>query len=217
MPVGTGTLINFLLVLLGSYLGIKFGSFIPNRVREAIVHAVALFTILLGIHLIIDHKAQMIKVFSLLMVGTFLGYSLRLEERLETLVSNSKNFVGAFVTASAIFSIGPMTLMGCILEATKGDSSLLISKGFMDGITSVFLASLMGKGVMASSIFVLLYQGSITALAYFFGEFLNQSSLSNAMFIGGGILIVIGFQMLGMMKEIKTLNIFPAFLIAIFV
>ncbi len=217
MPVGTGTAVNFILVLIGSYLGIRFGSFIPDRIREAIVHSIAIFTILLGIHLIIDHKAQMIKVFSILIVGTFLGYTLKIQERLETLVSNSKNFVSAFLTASALFSIGPMTLMGCILEATKGDSSLLISKSLMDGTTSVFLASLMGKGVMASSFFVLFYQGFITALAYFFGDFLNPSSLSNAMFIGGGILIVIGFQILGMLKEVRTLNIFPTFLIAIFV
>ncbi len=214
---GLGTLVNFLLVLIGSYVGLKGRRFLPERLSKPIIHTIALFTLILGIHLIMENKPQMLKVFFILLIGTLLGYMLELEERLERISTDGKDFASAFVISSAIFSIGPMTLLGCILEATKGDSSLLISKAIMDGLTSIFLASSLGKGVMASSVFILLYQGSITALAYFFGDFLDPQSTQNAMFIGGGILLVIGFQMLGLLREVKPLNVFPSLVIVLFV
>ncbi len=214
---GLGTLVNFLLVLVGSYVGLIGIRLIPQRLSTPIIHAIALFTIILGIHLVIENKPQTLKVFFILLLGTSLGYLLGLEERLESLSSDGKEFARAFVISSALFSIGPMTLLGCILEATKGDSSLLISKAIMDGFTAIFLASSLGKGVMASSLFILSYQGSITALAYFFGDFLDHQSMQNALFIGGGILLVIGFQMLGVLREVRLMNVFPSLVIALFV
>ena len=214
---GLGTAVNVVLILLGSLVGLKGREYIPPNLIRGMLHAEALFTILLGINLVLENKPQTLKVFFILLVGTSVGYLFRLEERLEGLMPEGKDFVRAFVASSALFGIGPMTLLGCILEGAKGDSTLLILKALMDGLSSIILSSTLGKGVMLSAGFILIYQGSITFLAYFFGEFLEPQSIKNAMFIGGGILFFIGLQLAGISREIKLLNVFPALIIALFV
>lgn len=213
---GFGTLVNVGLVLIGSYLGIKGARFINPKLRTGIIHGIGLFTLILGARLIVDNRPETLKVFLILLFGTAIGYIIDLEGRIENLSKGRSEVARGFMTASILFTVGPMTLLGCILEGTKGDSSLILSKATMDGLSSVILASALGSGVMLSSIFVLLFQGSITLLAFFFGEFLEPQAMANSLFIGGGIMILIALKLWGLLGEVKSVNFLVPLVIALF-
>ncbi len=213
---GFGTLVNFLLILAGSYLGIKGSSYINPKLREGVIHGIGFFTLLLGLKLILENEPQTLKVFLILLMGTAAGYVLDLEGRVESLSRGGEAFTRAFVTSSVLFTVGPMTLLGCILEGTKGDSSLILSKAAMDGFSSIILASSLGKGVVFSSLFVLLFQGSITMLAYLFGDFIDKQSMANSLFIGGGIMVVISFKLWGLLRDIKSVNLLVPLVVSLF-
>ncbi|NPA40674.1 MAG: DUF554 domain-containing protein [Aquificae bacterium] len=214
---GFGTVVNFLLVLLGSYLGLKGARFINPKLREGVIHGIGLFTLLLGVKLMVENKPETLKVFFILLIGTAIGYLIDLEGRIESLSGSGKDFTNAFVTSSVLFTVGPMTLLGCILEGTKGDSSLILSKATMDGFSSIILASSLGKGVLFSAFFVLVFQGSITMLAYFFGEFIDPQSMANSLFIGGGIMVVIAFKLWGLLKEVRSVNLLVPLIASLFI
>ncbi|MFN7065028.1 MAG: DUF554 domain-containing protein [Aquificaceae bacterium] len=213
---GFGTVVNALLVLTGSLLGLRLAKFIPNRVKVSILWGIGLFTLLLGVRLISENKPELLKAFLLILFGTLLGSILRLEDRVEGLSQGPSDLTRGFLSASLLFTVGPMTLMGCILEGAKGDSSLILSKAFMDGFSSIILSSSLGKGVLFSSFYVLFFQGSITLLAYFYGPFLSERSLSNTLFIGGGLMIFTSLRILGPLKDIKLLNLMPSLILALF-
>ncbi len=214
---GFGTLVNTVLVLLGSYIGLKGARYINPRLREGIVHAIGLFTLLLGVKLILENKPETLKVFILLLIGGALGYLIDIEGKIESFSKGGKDFTEAFVASSVLFTVGPMTLLGCILEGAKGDSSLILSKATMDGFSSIILASSLGRGVMFSAFFVLVFQGSITLLAYTFGEFLDKQAMSNSLFIGGGLMVVIALKLWGLLGEVKSVNLTLPMVLALFV
>jgi len=165
----------------------------------------------------VENKPETLKVFFILLIGTAIGYLIDLEGRIESLSGSGKDFTNAFVTSSVLFTVGPMTLLGCILEGTKGDSSLILSKATMDGFSSIILASSLGKGVLFSAFFVLVFQGSITMLAYFFGEFIDPQSMANSLFIGGGIMVVIAFKLWGLLKEVRSVNLLVPLIASLFI
>ncbi len=211
-----GTLVNAGLVLAGSSVGLLISKNLPERLKTSVMQGIGLFTLLLGIRLISENKPELLKVFFLLIIGSLIGAFLKLEERIDALTSMQANLAKGFVSASLLFTVGPMTLMGCVLEGAKGDSSLILSKAFMDGASSIILASSLGKGVAFSALYVLLFQGSITLLAYFYGEFLREQSVSNALFIGGGLMVLTALKIFDLLKGIKVLNLMPALVLSLF-
>lgn len=214
---GYGTLLNALLILLGSLVGLRLSSLLPQKYRLAVMHAIALFTLLIGVNLVSENKPELLKVFFNLIMGATVGHLLSLEERLEKLTLSSGELSRGFVSSSLLFTVGPMTLMGCILEGAKGDSSIILSKAIMDGFSSLILSSSMGKGVVFSSLYVLIFQGTITLLAFLFGDFLNEQALSNTLFLGGGLMILVALKMLNLLGEFSVLNLLPALLLTLFI
>lgn len=212
-----GTLVNAGLVFAGSLVGLRFAHLIPNRLKSTVMHGIGLFTLLLGVKLLSENKPELLKVFFLIVVGSLLGSLLRLEERLEGVAQRSSELSKGFVSASLLFTVGPITLMGCILEGARGDSSLIVSKALMDGFSSILLSSSLGRGVLLSAFYVLLFQGFITLLAYFYGEFLSQQSIANTLFVGGGLMVLTALKLLDVLKDVKLLNFMPALLFALFV
>ncbi len=214
---GFGTLVNFILVIIGSILGLKGARFINPKLREGVIHGIGLFTFLLGVKLILENKPETLKVFFIILFGTAIGYLLDLEGKVESISRDGKDFTNAFVTSSVLFTVGPMTLLGCILEGTKGDSSLILSKATMDGFSSIILSSSLGRGVLFSAFFILFFQGSITFLAFFFGDILHQQAMANSLFIGGGIMIVIALKLWGLIKEVKSINLLIPLVASLFI
>ncbi len=211
-----GTLVNAGLVLVGASVGLLISRSVPERLKTSVLQGIGLFTLLLGLKLISENKPELLKVFFLLVLGSVIGGFLKLEERIEGLTNTQSDLAKGFVSASLLFTVGPMTLMGCILEGAKGDSSLILSKAFMDGFSSIVLASSIGKGVVFSAFYVLLFQGSITLLAYFYGEFLREQSMANALFIGGGLMVLTALKIFDLLKKVKVLNLMPALVLSLF-
>lgn len=208
-----GTITNTVLVLIGSLIGMLLQKGIPENIKQIIMSGLGIFTCILGIKMGIQMETPIIVIVSLVL-GGISGEILKIEESIELIgekfkkiirFSESGRFSQGFVTASILFSVGPMTILGCIQDGLLHKPELLITKSIMDGISAIILTSTLGIGVLFSAIVVLLFQGSITILAGqldFLGE---PYYLNDFTGIGGMLVFGIGIRLLGI-KDIKVGN-----------
>ncbi|MGB9794981.1 DUF554 domain-containing protein [Caldisericum exile] len=211
-----GTIINVITVLVGSTLGLIIGEKFPERVKKIVIQSIGLFTMLIGITMIIK-STKFIEIFLSLILGSITGELLRIDERLEGLMEkvkskispNSPHFVEGFITATLVFCVGAMTVVGSIQEGLTGDATLLITKSIMDGITSLTLASGLGIGVMFSAISVFLIQGSLTLLGSKLLFLMQDVYINNFTGLGGVLILAIGIELLNI-EKIKILNMLPS-------
>ncbi|MGB9770241.1 MULTISPECIES: DUF554 domain-containing protein [Caldisericum] len=211
-----GTIINVITVLVGSTLGLIIGERFPERVKKIVIQSIGLFTMLIGITMIIK-STKFIEIFLSLILGSITGELLRIDERLEGLMEkvkskispNSPHFVEGFITATLVFCVGAMTVVGSIQEGLTGDATLLITKSIMDGITSLTLASGLGIGVMFSAISVFLIQGSLTLLGSKLLFLMQDVYINNFTGLGGVLILAIGIELLNI-EKIKILNMLPS-------
>jgi uncharacterized membrane protein YqgA involved in biofilm formation len=172
-----GTIINICAVLLGGTLGTLLGSRLPKRMQETILHGLGLVTLLLGISLAIK-TSNILVVMGSILLGALLGEWWQIDRGLERLsewlrallarkasAGSLGHFTEAFITASLVFCVGPMTLLGSIQDGLTGDFSLLAIKSLLDGFAALVFASSLGVGVLFSGVVILVYQGAVTLLA----------------------------------------------------
>ena len=182
-----GTLLNIATVLLGGTLGLLFGARLPERVRKTVIAGLGLFTLAFGVYNFLKTQNPLIVLGSLL-AGALLGEWWKIEDGLQSIGrwlearfggkeaaspendpagsgNSSKNFVRGFLTASLVFCVGPMTILGSIQDGLKGDYSLLAIKSVLDGFAALAFASTLGVGVLFSVIVILFFQGGISLLA----------------------------------------------------
>lgn len=222
----TGTIINIITVIIGSILGMLFGSKLPERIRETVLTVLGLFTLVLGVQLFFKTNNSIV-VLAALLVGTILGEWWGIEERLENLGDFLKarfssafsrqdhsRFVEGFLTASLLFTIGPMAILGSIQDGLTGDYSLLATKAIMDGFAALAFASTMGVGVLFSAIIVLAFQGGITLLAIQVQNLTTLSMINEMSAAGGVILIGIALSNILNIVKVRTGNFLPALFIA---
>jgi uncharacterized membrane protein YqgA involved in biofilm formation len=211
-----GTIVNAVTVIIGSSIGMVLGGRMSERLKEIALQAIGLFTILIGITMVTKSQ-NYIDIFIALILGGVTGEALRLDTRLENLMENVKkrispnspHFVEGFVTATLVFCVGAMTVVGSIQEGLTGDATLLYTKSVMDGITSLTLASGLGIGVMMSAISVLVIQGGLTLLGSHLQFLTQQIYMNNLTGLGGILIVAIGFELLAI-KKIKVLNLLPS-------
>ena len=211
-----GTIINVITVLIGSSLGLLIGGKFPERIKKIVIQSIGLFTILIGVTMIIK-STKFIEIFLSLILGSITGELLRLDKRLEGLMEkvkskispNSPHFVEGFITATLVFCVGAMTVVGSIQEGLTGDATLLITKSVMDGITSLTLASGLGIGVMLSAVSVFVIQGSLTLLGSKLLFLTQDVYLNNLNGLGGVLILAIGIELVDIQK-IKILNMLPS-------
>jgi len=211
-----GTIINVITVLTGSSLGLLIGGKFPERIKHIVIQSIGLFTILIGVTMIIK-STKFIEIFLSLILGSITGELLRFDERLENLMEkvkskvspNSPHFVEGFITATLVFCVGAMTVVGSIQEGLTGDATLLITKSVMDGITSLTLASGLGIGVMFSAVSVFVIQGGLTLLGSKLIFLTQDIYLNNLNGLGGVLILAIGIELLNIQK-IKILNMLPS-------
>lgn len=211
-----GTIINTITVLIGSSLGLLVGNRFPERVKHIVIQAIGLFTILIGITMV-TKSTKFIEIFISLILGSITGEMLHLEDGLNILMEkvkkrvspNSPHFVEGFITATLVFCVGAMTVVGSIQEGLTGDATLLITKSIMDGVTSLTLASGLGIGVMFSAISVFLIQGGLTLLGAQLTFLTSDLYINNFDGLGGILIVAIGIQLLDI-KKIKVLNMIPS-------
>src|SRR5690606_9683393 len=171
----TGTILNAITVLIGGILGTFLAHRFPERMQETIFAALGLFTMVLGIDSALVSENVLVVLGSLL-VGALIGEALRLEDRLEALgawlqrrlsadTGETSRFVEAFVTASIVFCVGPLTIQGAIEDGLTGDYTKLAVKSMLDGFAALAFAATLGPGVLASIVVILGFQGGIAMLA----------------------------------------------------
>lgn len=218
-----GYLINTFTVLIGSGLGLLIGAKLPEKIRKIILSGLGLSTIIIGTKMALETRELLLVVGSLIL-GGILGQVMGIEEWLEGMGerlkvkvgSSSGTFVLGFVTASLLFCIGPMTIVGSLEDGYAGIADLIYLKSVMDGAAAVALTASMGIGVIFSALTVLIFQGALTYLGMAMGDFITAAVLNELSATGGILILGIGFNILGVAK-IRVGNFLPAlFLAALF-
>ena len=165
----TGTLINVGAIILGSVIGILLNKGLPKNINSIIFQALGLFSVFLGISLAFETNNNFLIICMALIIGGVLGEVFKLSIKTENLsdllkrqINNSNpKFTEGLITATMIFSVGSMAIIGPLNEALKGDATLVLTKSMMDSVTSIALSAAFGRGVIFSAIPVLLIQGGI--------------------------------------------------------
>lgn len=220
------TFINAGLILLGSILGLLFKRFISDRFTSVVTHALALCVMSIGISMAIK-TADTLCVIICMVLGTLLGELLNIEKRLDgageflrrRLIKNedgNSRFTEGFVNAALLFCVGAMAISGSIEAGLNHNYSIIVSKGVIDGVSSITFAATMGIGVMFSVIPLIVYQGAITLLAAVVGPYLPAEVITEMTAVGGIAIMGIAINMLGIPNlKIKVGNMLPAIFLPI--
>jgi uncharacterized protein len=214
-----GTIVNCLAIIAGSLVGLLFKNGIPDRYNQTVMQAVGLAVLLVGLKTAIVSDDLLVIIISLAM-GALLGEWIGIEDRLERLGNflekkfskGSGGFAQGFVTASLIYCVGSMAIVGSLESGLSGNHATLFAKSCLDGIVSIILSSSLGLGVLFSAVPVLLYQGSITLLASVLKPLLVPAVIAQMSGVGGLLILGIGMNMLRE-KKIKVGNMLPAIFI----
>lgn len=218
-----GTIVNTVAIIIGGMLGLMFGHALPDKIKNTVIQGIGLAVLLIGVSMAIQTKNTLVVIASLVIggiVGELIDVETRLEQFgqfLEKKLANGDEgagFTKAFVTASLIYCVGAMAIMGALESGLNGNHTILYAKSMLDGVTAVVFASSMGVGVIASAIPVLIYQGLLTLSAGLLQGVLSSGMIAEMSATGGLLIIGIGLNILEI-KEIKVGNLLPGLFIAI--
>lgn len=214
-----GTIVNAGAIVIGGLIGLLFHKGIAEKYQQTIFQGVGLAVLLIGWKSALAVDNLLIVIVSMV-VGAVLGEGIDIEGTLEKLgtileervaagSSRTGSFARGFVTASLVYCVGSMAIVGSLESGLTGNHQTLYAKSVLDGVISVVFASAMGLGVLFSSIAVFLYQGLITLAAVFLKPFLTAATVAQMTSVGGLLIVAIGINMLGMAK-IRVGNLVPA-------
>ncbi len=214
-----GTIVNSLSIVAGSLIGLFFRGSIPDKYSKTVMHGMGLSVILIGIKTAIQTEAILVVIVSVA-IGSFLGELLRIEDRLDflgrwigsRLAKQSRGISEGFVSASLIFCVGAMAIVGSMESGLTGNHQTLFAKSVLDGLTSVVFASTLGVGVIFSAVSVFVYQGAITLTASSIKHLLLPEVVSQMSGVGGLLILAIGIGLLEI-RKIKIGNMLPAIFI----
>lgn len=218
----TGVLVNVLTVLLGSGAGLLLKKGIPEKVSKAVMTAIGLCTVYIGIDGALEGGNTVVLIVSMAL-GTIAGTLIDIDGKIERLGlfiekkapgkdGGKLNIAQGFMTGSLLFCIGAMTVVGSLNAGLNGDNKLLYTKAVLDLISSCMLASSLGAGVMFASLFVLVYQGGLVLLAGLLQNVLTDTALVAELTCAGSVMIIgLGLNILGVTK-LRVANYLPALL-----
>ena len=214
-----GTLINTVAILVGTALGLLLRKGIPERLRETVVQGQGLCVILIGLSGALKTGDTLCMIICMV-AGALIGAAINIEKRLNDLgtflerkVTRGQGETGSvakgFVSASLLFCVGAMAIVGAMDSGLRGDHSTLIAKSALDGISAIFFASSLGIGVGLSAFAVLIYQGAIALLAMWIEPLLTEAVITEMSAVGGLLIAGIGLNMI-YDKHIPVGNLLPA-------
>ncbi len=220
----TGTIVNSILVIIGGAIGAILKKNVPKKLGDAVMTGLALCVFGIGIDGALHGENALITIISMA-VGGLIGELIdidrhvkKLGDRLEEKFSRGNSEKGSlsrgFVSATLLFCVGAMSIMGSLSSGLSNDHSTQIAKGLIDGIAGLVLASTMGWGVCLSAISVIVYQGLITLFAGTLAPVLSTAVVNEMTCVGSLLICGIAFNMLGITK-IKLINYAPAIFIPI--
>lgn len=223
MPL-LGTIVNVLAIAVGTLVGLLLKKGLSERYKNIVVQGIGLAVIFAGsagaVHGLLDPESEPILFIISLVMGGLLGEWINVEKRLRDLgdlihkqfQASGHNIAEGFVSASLIFCVGTMAIMGSLNSGLRGDHNMLYAKAVLDGVTSIVLASTLGAGVLFSGVAVFLYQGLIVLFAHRIGPYLSDAIIREISIVGGILIAAIGISIL-QIKDIKTGNLLPAIVI----
>lgn len=216
--------VNMIVIILGGLLGVMLGGRLKEVHTETIVKALGICTMVIGITSSIETSNILIVIISLV-IGTIIGELLKIEQRLDTLGDWLKSkvakkdggrFTEGFVTASLLFCVGSMAIMGSFDAGLRGDYNTIFAKSALDCVMAVTFAATMGVGVLFSGGTVLIYQGALTLLAGLVEPFLSAAVVTEMSAVGGIMLIGTGMNILDLPKKrIRVGNMLPAMIMPV--
>lgn len=219
-----GTIVNTIAVIIGAGIGMLLKKGIPEKLSDTMMKGLGLCTLFLGISGSLDGQNSLILIISIV-VGALIGEGIDLDARLNQLgkwlenrfksKDGSKVSVAeGFVSASLLFCVGAMTIVGSLQSGLQGNHEMLFNKSMLDFVAAIIFASTMGVGVMLSAAFVLVYQGAITLLAQWVAPVLSDVVIAEMNCVGSVIIMGLALNMLGITK-LKVMNYVPAIFIPI--
>ena len=218
----SGTLFNAATVLVGGVLGTVLGDRLPARIREQVIRGVGLFTLAMGAKFALD-TGNLLYLLGSILVGGILGSFAGIDRRLNALgdalqlrfapPGRTSTVSEAFVTASIVFCVGPLTFIGSIQNGLTGDAGLLTIKSVLDGFTAIALAATLGWGVLLTTGVILVYQGGLALGAASLAGFLSDPQLREMNAVGGLLILGVGLKLLGI-RDVKVADFLPAILVA---
>ncbi|QLA16469.1 DUF554 domain-containing protein [Desulfolutivibrio sulfoxidireducens] len=219
--IPVGSLTNAAAILAGGVVGLLLHGKFPERVRTIVFQALGLCVAVIGLQMALKMSEPLVVIFSLIL-GAVAGELVDIETRLEHLgdrvkaLARSKNtlFTDGFVTASLIYCVGSMAILGSFDEGLRGDPTILLTKAMLDGFASVALASTYGAGVLFSCVPVFCYQYGLTLVAGAFQGFFTEALMAQITAVGGLLILGIGINLFGVVK-IKISNLLPSLVAAV--
>lgn len=204
-----------------------FGAKLSEKVRSTVIAGLGLFTAAIGMQMFTEGSNAIIVLGSVL-VGGILGEWWDIEGRLEHFgakleerfaggsgeVTEGNKFIKGFLTASLVFCVGPMTILGSIQDGLTGDYQLLAIKSVLDGFAAMAFASMLGVGVLFSVIVILVYQGGLSLLAFQAQAFITDPMMAEMTSVGGLLLVGIAISSLWEIKKIRVGNFLPGLAVA---
>ncbi|MDQ6709279.1 MAG: DUF554 domain-containing protein [Candidatus Dormibacteraeota bacterium] len=222
MVHGLGTLLNTATVLLGGAVGLTLSQRISGSLQQTMRAAIGLFTAVIGIQMALKTHNALILLLSLL-GGVVVGEILRLDDRVAALGRWVEHRLArraepgrvslGFVTASLLFCVGPLAILGSFEDGTRGNITLLTIKSTLDGFSAIVLAAALGWGVLLSALSVLVIQGSLTLVAALANAGLDDAQVAEVTAVGGIAVLAIALGLLEL-KPIKVVNLLPALVLA---
>lgn len=219
------TIINALAVLVGGVIGLLFRNRISSKIETIIFDATGIITLVVGVANTLALQRPLFFALSLT-IGGITGYLLKIEhgiynvgEKLKQLFvkkssTTSQQFAHGFLTASLLFCVGPLSIIGSLQAGLDQNFQVLLTKSVLDGSVSILLAASLGSGVLLALATILLYQGGITLFATTIAPFFDDLIASELNAVGGALLIMIAINLLKL-KKIETGNYLPALLIIV--
>lgn len=243
MFTGAGTLLNAATVLAGSGIGLLLGHRLPQRTRDVVTDGLGLVTLLVAatsaaavldpeLSDAVGSSAPVLIVLGAVLVGGIVGSLLRIEDRLEGVgvavrarltgrtaetgedaAAAQHRFVEGFVTASLVFCVGPLTILGSLDDGLGEGIDKLALKATLDGFAAIAFAASLGWGVAASALTVLVVQGTLTVLAALLGDLLPDAELSALTATGGLLLVGVAMRLLRV-RPVPVADLLPALVVA---
>ncbi|MCD8037424.1 MAG: DUF554 domain-containing protein [Clostridiales bacterium] len=217
-----GVIVNTITVIIGSSVGLLFKKGIPERVASAIMKGIGLCTLYIGISGALEGENTLILIISMV-VGIAIGTLIDIDDKINRLgnfverkFSGNKGGVSiskGFVTASLLFCIGAMTIVGSLNAGLTGDNEMLFTKSTLDLFSSAILSVSLGIGVLFAAAFVFVFQGAIVLLASFLAPVLTDAAIAEMICAGSVMIIGLGLNLLDITK-LKVANMLPAIAVA---
>lgn len=222
-----GTIVNTAAIVIGALIGILFKKGLPEKMSDTLMKGLGLCTLFLGISGSLKGENSMILIISIVL-GTLIGEGIDLEDKVNRLGQwIEKKFQGkksegddkisiaeGFVTASLLFCVGAMAIVGSLQSGLQGNHEILFNKSILDFVAAIVFASSLGVGVALSAVLLFLYQGTITLLAQWIAPFLTDTVINEMTCVGSVIIIGLALNMLGITK-LRVRNYVPAIFIPI--